>query len=96
MTKYFIQSNLGFRAVIKLDGQLSRATFIDQSTQFELNGTANAEKQCIELTAYVTFSIGDIFKPIELEMTFEIVNGIPQNTNGKKPLISIKSRYFFV
>lgn len=60
---------------------MGRATFIDQSNRFELNGTATSEEQCIELTAYVVFSIKDIFNSIELEMTYEIVNGVPQNSN---------------
>lgn len=80
---YPVKFDPGFYAVIKLDKQSSRATFLDQSKVYEINGTISFEEQCIELTAYVIFSFGDIFKPIELEMSYEILNGVPQNSNGK-------------
>lgn len=75
-----------YHAVIKIDGQLGRALFPDQTNSYEINGTINENEQCVDLSAIVTFSIADIFKPIELEMSYDIVNVIPQNGTGKYPL----------
>lgn len=71
-----------FHALIKLDGQLGRATFDDKTNLYEINGTVTAEEQCVELTANVVFSIADIFKPIDLEMAYNIVDDVPQDGQG--------------
>lgn len=77
-----------FHALIKLDGQLGRATFDDRTNLYEINSTVTDEEQCVELTAFVTFSIADIFKPIELEMAYNIIDDVPQIGQGKHKLFS--------
>lgn len=70
----FCVSKLGFHAVIKIDGQLNRAMFSDKTNQYGFNATASVEQQCRELEALVTFSLADIFKPIDIEMTYMVIN----------------------
>lgn len=70
-----------FHALIKLDGQLGRATFDDRTNLYEINSTVTADEQCVDLTAFVTFSVPDIFKPIELEMAYNVIDDVPQNSS---------------
>lgn len=73
-TNWLLIVNLGFHAVIKIDGQLNRAMFNDKTNQYGFNATASVEQQCRELEATVTFSLADIFKPIDIEMTYMVTN----------------------
>lgn len=72
-----------YHALIKLDGQLGRAKFDDRTNLFEINGTVTVDEECVELTAFITFSIADIFNPIELEMAYNIVDGVPPVGQGE-------------
>lgn len=83
-TMHPLDFSVRHNAIIKLDGQLGRATFSDKTNQYEINGTVTADEQCVELTAFVTFSIADIFKPIELEMAYNIIDDVPQVGQGKR------------
>lgn len=82
-TMHPLDFSVRYHAIIKLDGQLGRATFNDKTNQYEINGTATTDEQCVELTAFVTFSIADIFKPIELEMAYNIIDDVPELGQGK-------------
>lgn len=101
-TMHPLDFSVRYHAVIKLDGQLGRATFNDRTNQYEINGTVSADEQCVELAAFVTFSIADIFKPIELEMAYNIIDDVPQVGQGKHKLnytlsfdlFSIETFYF--
>lgn len=70
-----------FSATVKLDGQMGRAVFEDRRNQYEINSKITSDEQCILLEAFVTFSIVDIFRPIELEMTYHVLNDISNNNN---------------
>lgn len=82
-TMHPIEFSVRFHALIKLDGQLGRATFDDKTNLYEINSTITIDEQCVDLTTFVTFSIADIFKPIELEMAYNIIDGVPQVGHGK-------------
>lgn len=75
--------HVGFHANIKIDGQLKRAIFADRTNQYGINATATLQQQCRELEASVTFSLPDIFKPIDIEMSYVVTNQLPQNDTGK-------------
>lgn len=78
---FSINFNVKFNATIKLDGQLGRAIFQDKSNEYDINGKITPDEQCVLLEAFVTFSIADIFRPIEIEMNHHVLNGIPNNEN---------------
>lgn len=48
----------------------------------ELNITAGEKEECINFNAMVKFSIADIFKPIDLNMNYVSLDGVP-DTEGK-------------
>lgn len=72
-----INFDVHFNATVKLDGQLGRAIFQDRTNEYAIRGVITPEEQCVLLQAFVTFSIADIFRPIEIEMTHHVINGIP-------------------
>lgn len=79
-----INFGVNFNATVRLDGQLGRAVFQDRKNEFYINGNVTPEEQCILLEAFVTFSIADIFRPIEIDVTHHVPNGIPNiNTNDE-------------
>lgn len=80
---FAINFDVSFNATVKLDGQLGRAVFNDKRNEYEISKKLTAEEQCMQLIAFVTFSIADIFKPIEIEMTHAIMNGIPHENDAK-------------
>ena len=82
-TPYPIGFDVGFHTIIKVDGQLGRATFADKSNHFEINGTISTQEQCVEMTVFVVYSAPDIFKPVDIEMTYSVLNAIPQTGSGK-------------
>ncbi|XP_031627778.1 integrin alpha-PS3-like [Contarinia nasturtii] len=73
-----INFDVHFNATIKLDGQLGRAVFSDRKNEFDIVGVITPSEQCTLLEAFVTFSIAEIFRPIEMEMTHHILNNIPK------------------
>lgn len=77
----------GFHTVIKIDGQLNRAMFSDKTNQYGFNATATVQQQCRELEATITFSLADIFKPIDIEMTYMVTNQASQNDSGRSNVI---------
>lgn len=48
----------------------------------ELNTTANTIETCIEYDVMVKYSLEDVYKPIDIEMHYQIVNSVPQMDNG--------------
>lgn len=83
-SSYPIGFDVHFNATVKLDGQLGRAVFQDKRNEYEINGKISPEEQCIQLEASVTFSSADIFRPIELEMTHHVLNGIPTDNSASE------------
>lgn len=73
-----INFDVHFNATIKLDGQLNRAVFQDRKNEFDIINKMTPDEQCITLEAFVTFSIAEIFRPIEIEMTHHVLNDIPK------------------
>lgn len=78
-----INFDVDFNATVKLDGQLGRATFKDRANEYDIHGKITPEEQCVVLEASVKFSIADIFRPIEIEMTHHVLNGIPSHSNDE-------------
>lgn len=76
-----IRFDVRFNATVKLDGQLGRALFRDKTNEYEIIGKITPDEQCVLLEAFVTFSIADIFRPIEIEMTHHVPNGRTTNEN---------------
>lgn len=70
-----------YQAMIKIDGQSGRAMFSDQNNFFEINSTITYQTQCVDMNASVTFSQAEIYKPLELEMIYVIVNTVPSDGN---------------
>ncbi|XP_055379862.1 integrin alpha-PS3-like, partial [Condylostylus longicornis] len=64
---------------IKVDKNVKRVNFVDGSTEMDLKVTASPENICQLYDATVKFNLGDIFKPIELELEYELVNGVPDS-----------------
>lgn len=77
-----INFDVYFNATVKLDEQLGRAVFQNKKNEYEINGKITSDRQCIILEAFVTFSFVDIFRPIELEMIHDVLNGIPNSDNN--------------
>ncbi|XP_075168394.1 LOW QUALITY PROTEIN: integrin alpha-PS3-like [Haematobia irritans] len=61
-----------------IDPQVKRVYRIEsiKSNQVKMNVTASQQKQCRNLNCYVRFSPANIFKPIQLELTYELVHQI--------------------
>lgn len=59
---------------MKADTKYGRAKWINNNKFYELNVTLNSQVQCHEFDVAVFFNIADIFKPIEIEMEYRIVN----------------------
>lgn len=53
--------------------------FSDKTNQHSFNATATVKEECKELEASVTFSLADIFNPIDIEMSYLVTNQYPQN-----------------
>ncbi|XP_068146728.1 integrin alpha-PS3 isoform X2 [Drosophila tropicalis] len=73
------QQELAMRIVI--DSQLKRVKFT-QSSSNELSFTADAKvtQQCRVFDCDVRYSEKDIFKPIEMEMHYELTKNVPNDT----------------
>lgn len=82
-TMHSLDFGVDVQLTIKLDGQLNRATFETKKNTYEFSRRLTTNEQCIELTAFVTFSIADIFKPIELEMAYNVIKDMPRDSQGK-------------
>lgn len=60
-----------------------RATFMENGNNFlEVNTTANTIESCLEYDASVKYSLDDVYKPIDIEMHYQILNSVPQTYNG--------------
>lgn len=67
-----------------MDPQRGRLKFSDDPTSNtkEVNVTASETEECLHYEATVKFSIADIFKPIDLNMNYVVLDGIP-DSEGK-------------
>lgn len=73
--------DLALRIVV--DPQVKRVRLSQtQTNELSLNVTAGTQNKCTSMDCEVHFSTEDIFKPIELEMHYDLINGVP-NSSGK-------------
>lgn len=57
-----------------------RATFADSGRNIlDVNTTANSIESCLEYDASVTYAVEEIYKPIDIEMHYQLLNPIPQD-----------------
>lgn len=87
---YPINFDVNLNATIKLDTQLTRASFNGGQNDYVICDKITAQEQCKQLTASVKFSVADIFKPIDLEMSYTILNGIPDFSNDESEIQGIQ------
>lgn len=71
-----------FNVKIILDQHYGRAKFPDNSNLMEVNDTAIQTETCVHMDATIQFNVADIFKPIDLEMSYEVLDGVP-DSEGK-------------
>lgn len=68
---------------IVVDSQVKRAKFIQTRTnEISFNVSAGLQEQCRTFDCEVYTNVADIFKPIELEMHYDLINGVPK-TEGE-------------
>lgn len=62
-----------------------RATFMENGNNLlEVNTTANTIESCLEYDASVKYSPDDVYKPIDIEMHYQILTSVPQSDDGKR------------
>lgn len=91
-TSFPITFDVHFNATVKLDGQLGRAIFHNKRNEYEISDKISSKPKCIQLEAYVTFSIANIFRPIELELFHHVLNDI-SNADSNNETSEIKGNY---
>ncbi|XP_055921034.1 integrin alpha-PS3 isoform X2 [Eupeodes corollae] len=65
---------------VSVDPQVKRVTLLQtNSAELAFNAAVGTENQCRLLDANVRFNTADIFKPIELEMHYDLINGVPDS-----------------
>lgn len=63
-----------------IDPQVKRVRIVStNNNEMQFTATATNQMQCRVLDCNVRFSVGDIFKPIELELHYKLVHGIPDS-----------------
>uniref|UniRef100_A0A1A9WWH1 Integrin alpha second immunoglobulin-like domain-containing protein n=1 Tax=Glossina brevipalpis TaxID=37001 RepID=A0A1A9WWH1_9MUSC len=73
-----VSQDLGIRVAV--DPQVKRVKLVSTGTnEMSFNDSAGLQKQCRVLECDVRFSVADIFKPIELEIHYELINGVPDS-----------------
>ncbi|XP_061397209.1 integrin alpha-PS3 [Musca vetustissima] len=65
---------------VVVDPQVKRVRIISTNTnELQFNVTATTTTQCKVVDCNVRFSVSDIFKPIELELHYQLVHAIPNS-----------------
>lgn len=65
------------------DSIIRRATFMENGNNvLDVNTTANTIESCLEYDASVKYSLEDVYKPIDIEMHYRILNPVPQSDDG--------------
>ena len=67
--------------MLKLDSSLGRAVFEDRTNQRVMPTTITDIESCFIFDVFVKPSIADIFKPIYIDMSHEILNEFPKNND---------------
>lgn len=88
---------VGFKIEIRLDPQHGRVKFSDDPTSNtkELNVTAGEAEKCLSFDALVKFSIADIFKPIDLNMNYVALDGIPDSEGKSQEFVHLQLNFIF-
>lgn len=69
------------------DSIYRRATFMENDNNvLDVNTTANTVESCLEYDVSVKYSFEDVYKPIDIEMHYQILNPVPQSDNGIQPV----------
>lgn len=80
-SKLVKSQDIALRAVV--DPQVKRVKITStNSNEMKFNVTAGTELKCSMWDCSVRYSIEDIFKPIELELHYDIIHGVP-DSEGK-------------
>lgn len=60
-----------------------RATFMENGNNvLDVNTTVNTIESCLEYDASVKYSLEDVYKPIHIEMHYQLLNPVPQSDSG--------------
>lgn len=77
-SKWFKPISVNIKII--LDQQFKRANFYNQRNQLEFNSTAELRERCRkEVLVEVKFSNAHIFKPIDIEMHYNVLNTVPDS-----------------
>lgn len=61
-----------------------RATFVENGNNIlDLNTTAKTIETCLEYDASVKYSLEEIYKPIDIEMHYQLINPVPQDSGTR-------------
>lgn len=82
-SRYPIDYDIKLNIQMSVDMQLNRASFSKTDAQKILNNTLdiNNVNHCFEFDVYVKSTLSDIFKPIVVEMKYDLIDKIPE-ANG--------------
>lgn len=75
-----INRTVGFRVTLKVDHNHGRASWSNNKQVMIENLTINNQVQCHEYDVAVKFSLADIFKPLDIEMEYDLIEKIPKNS----------------
>lgn len=72
---------------LKLDPDSRRVNFAESNNNIlEVNTTANTIESCLEYDASVKVILENVYKPIDIEMHYQLLNPVPQSDGGTKPI----------
>lgn len=81
--------NISFTGIIlqlKLDPDsiISRASFMENGNNvLDVNTTASTVESCLEYEATVKYSFEDVYKPIGIELHYQLMNPVPQSEGNQ-------------
>ncbi|KAG4071617.1 hypothetical protein HA402_011771 [Bradysia odoriphaga] len=79
-SKFELQNDTGIILQLKLDPDSRRATFAESGNYIlEVNTTANTIESCLEYDASVKYILEEVYKPIDIEMHYQLLNPVPQS-----------------
>ncbi len=84
---FFIDTIIsGIMLQLKLDpdSMNRRATFVENGLNvLNVNTTANTVESCLEYDANVQYSLEDVYRPIDIEMHYQLLNPMPESESGE-------------
>lgn len=85
-SKFPINFDVRLNATVKLDGRWSRASFLNGTNELNFIDEVTSDEKFKLFEAVITFKQhqhqqqNDIFRPIEIEMSHNVLNGIPNGS----------------